>query len=113
MAKARLKRGVEMVKLANRIEALKMQEDEEDDVPGEGDVPAHAREAAGQALASHQPIEGGLKVPTNRPEATRKKSLSKVAKSAIFREVVLAKVREMKAEEERQKVEKSGTVVQK
>ncbi|EHL03610.1 putative Calcium/calmodulin-dependent protein kinase [Glarea lozoyensis 74030] len=31
MAKARLRRGIEIVKLANRIEALKMQEDEEDD----------------------------------------------------------------------------------
>ena len=40
MAKARLRRGIEMVKLANRIEALKMQEDEEEDVPQAGDVPA-------------------------------------------------------------------------
>ncbi|KAJ9625842.1 Calmodulin-dependent protein kinase cmk2 [Taxawa tesnikishii (nom. ined.)] len=108
MAKARLKRGVEMVKLANRIEALKMQEDEEDDVPGEGDVPAHAR----KPQARHSLRTNQSRV-VSRPEATRKKSLSKVAKSAIFREVVLAKVREMKAEEERQKVEKSGTVVQK
>merc|ERR1712029_572356 len=52
MAKARLRRGIEMVKLANRIEALKMQEDEEEDVPQAGDVPAGAKEAAGAALAN-------------------------------------------------------------
>ncbi|CRJ93126.1 hypothetical protein BN1708_017035, partial [Verticillium longisporum] len=31
MAKARLRRGIEMVKLANRIESLKLQEDDPDD----------------------------------------------------------------------------------
>ena len=51
MAKARLRRGIEIVKLANRIEALKMQEDDNDEVPGESDVPADAKAAAGAALA--------------------------------------------------------------
>jgi calcium/calmodulin-dependent protein kinase I len=51
MTKARLKRGIELVKLANRIEALKMQEDEEEEVPQSGDMPAGAQEAAGEALA--------------------------------------------------------------
>lgn len=31
MAKAKLRRGIEMVKLANRIESLKVQEDDPDD----------------------------------------------------------------------------------
>lgn len=99
VAKARLRRGIELVKLANRIEALKMQEDEEEDVPGEADVPANAKEAAGEAL-------GGSVSPTG---STHKRSLSKIAKGAIFREVVLAKVREIKAEEDRKKFEEEAS----
>ncbi|MCJ1389275.1 hypothetical protein MMC18_002131 [Xylographa bjoerkii] len=91
MAKARLRRGIELVKLANRIEALKMQEDEDEDVPGEGDVPANAKEAAGQALAAHH---GGQGLATS--EMPQKGRVSRMARGAIFREVVLAKVREMK-----------------
>ncbi|TGZ82167.1 Pkinase-domain-containing protein [Ascodesmis nigricans] len=91
MARARLRRGVEMVKLANRIEALKMTE--EDDT---GDMPDAARGAAeGQGPAGTQA----------RPSGASK--LSKAARSAIFREVVLAKVREMKANEEKEKVHRT------
>ncbi|KAI4848419.1 Ca2+/calmodulin-dependent protein kinase [Aureobasidium sp. EXF-8845] len=105
MTKARLKRGIELVKLANRIEALKMQEDEEEEVPQSGDMPAGAKQAAGEALAhqKEKPLEGGLAVPDDKG-VTHKRSLSKLAKGAIFREVVLAKVREMKADEEAQKI---------
>ena len=84
IAKAKLKRGVELVKLANRIEALKMQEDDEEDVPQEADVPADAKGAAEEAMNAHQHGPGGLKPPD---EVARKRSLSKMAKSAIFREV--------------------------
>lgn len=108
MAKARLRRGIEMVKLANRIESLKMQEDEEQSAPQDGDVPAHGLEAAGQELSSGLPLESGLKVPEQGPEVTRKRSLSKLAKSGIFREVVLAKVREMKADEEAKRMTEGG-----
>ncbi|OQO00511.1 Calcium/calmodulin-dependent protein kinase [Cryoendolithus antarcticus] len=103
MAKARLKRGIELVKLANRIEALKMQEDEEEDAPMQADVPADAKQAAKEAITAHDKgsAAGGLKPPEGPP---RKRSLSKIAKGAIFREVVLAKVREIKAEEEQKKV---------
>ncbi|KAK6430026.1 Calmodulin-dependent protein kinase cmk2 [Oleoguttula sp. CCFEE 5521] len=103
MAKARLKRGIELVKLANRIEALKMQEDEEEDAPMQADVPADAKQAAKEAMTAHDKgsAAGGLKPPDGPP---RKRSLSKIAKGAIFREVVLAKVREIKAEEEQKKV---------
>ena len=106
-AKQRLKRGIELVKLANRIEALKMQEDEEEDVPGEADVPASALEAAGAELAAHRKSQTGhgLEVPGARPDSTRPRSLSRLARGAIFREVVLAKVREMKEQQERQKFE--------
>ena len=95
MAKARLRRGIEIVKLANRIESLKMQEDEEGEAPGESDVPGNPKSAAKDALSADHAgdsLEG-----SSRPEG--KRSLSKIAKGAIFREVVLAKVRELKAQE--------------
>ncbi|KAK4629564.1 Calcium/calmodulin-dependent protein kinase cmkA [Fulvia fulva] len=104
MARARLKRGIDLVKLANRIEALKMQEDEEEDVPQEADVPADPIAAADQSISHRHgstTSTSSLAPPEHEPQ--RKRSLSKLAKSAIFREVVLAKVREMKAEEEKQK----------
>jgi calcium/calmodulin-dependent protein kinase I len=109
VAKARLKRGIELVKLANRIEALKMQEDEEDDVPGQADMPANAREAAGEAIAAHS----ADKALTTKESATGSGKgpgrLSRIAKGAIFREVVLAKVREMKEQEARAEFEKKAT----
>ena len=98
MAKARLKRGIEIIKLANRIESLKIQEDEEEDGPGEADVPANATESAGRAINAHR---DDRTLATS--EAPKQKSLSKIARGAIFREVVLAKVREMKEQETREK----------
>ena len=104
MAKARLRRGIEIIKLANRIEQLKIKEDEEEDVPGEGDVPANAQEAAGRALNSHSQLKG-----LSTSELPRKGTrLSKAARGAIFREVVLAKVREMKEMKERDTIEASA-----
>ena len=102
MAKARLKRGIEVIKLANRIEALRMQEDDEDP-SDQADIPANSAEMAGQALAKHTNNDTrSLSTSENR----EKKSLSKLAKGAIFREVVLAKVREEKEKAERERVEK-------
>jgi len=93
---------VEAIKLANRIEALKMQEDEGDDAPGQADVPANAKAAASEVIAGHDG-RSGLSTSTEAGSAPGgKKSLSKIARGAIFREVVLAKVRAIK-EEERQK----------
>ncbi|KAF2217601.1 hypothetical protein CERZMDRAFT_115994 [Cercospora zeae-maydis SCOH1-5] len=99
MATAKLKRGIELVKLANRIEALKMQEDEEEEAANDADMPADPLAAADQAVRARGDSSASLAVPGGDPQ--RKRSLSKLAKSAIFREVVLAKVREMKAEEEK------------
>jgi calcium/calmodulin-dependent protein kinase I len=101
MAKARLRRGIEIIKLANRIEQLKIKEDEAEDVPGEGDVPANAKEAAGLALDRHTQSKG-----LSTSEMPQKGGrLSKAARGAIFREVVLAKVREIKEKRERDEVE--------
>jgi calcium/calmodulin-dependent protein kinase I len=112
VAKARLKRGIELVKLANRIEALKMQEDDEEDVPGEADVPANAREAAGEAIAAHSTDKAlttteGVSSPSGSGKGPGR--LSRIAKGAIFREVVLAKVREMKEQEAQKEFERKAT----
>ncbi|KAI0482627.1 Pkinase-domain-containing protein [Xylariaceae sp. FL0804] len=90
MAKARLRRGIELVKLANRIESLKIQEDD----PENPDFPENPAAAAGQAAQANkksQPSSGTVK-------------LTRAMKGAIFREVVLAKVREMKEQEQTLKV---------
>lgn len=86
------------------------EEEEEEDSTASGDVPANAAEAAGDAIASGKTSGGGLQVPSDGQEVTRKRSLSKLAKSAIFREVVLAKTRELKAQQEEDRVRKAGTV---
>ena len=104
MAKARLKRGIEIIKLANRIEALRMQEDDETDTPGQADIPANSGEMAGQVL-TQKGTAAGHGLPTS-DEPKEKKSLSKLAKGAIFREVVLARVREEKEKTEREKAER-------
>jgi calcium/calmodulin-dependent protein kinase I len=97
IAKARLKRGIELVRLANRIEQLRLQEDEEEG-PGQADIPANAEKAAGLAVENQKRgISPGRGLATGEPG--EKRSLSKLAKGAIFREVVLAKVREMKDKE--------------
>ena len=104
MARARLRRGIEIIKLANRIEQLKMQEEEEEDGGiAAVDIPVDAGEAAGQALAG---LSTEHSLPTSNPP--KKKSLTNVAKGAIFREVVLAKVREEKEKAERKKIQKAA-----
>ncbi|RQM06998.1 hypothetical protein DH86_00000150 [Scytalidium sp. 3C] len=109
MAKARLRRGIEMVKLANRIEALKMQEDEVEDVPGEADVPADAEGAANAAISrAPSNTESEHDATSTSPQSGPKKSLSGLTKGAIFREVVMAKVREQKEQEQALQVEKEA-----
>jgi len=107
-ARARLRRGIELVKLANRIEALKMQEDMEEDAPGMGDMPANAMEAVGTKLDARV-FTKGLNVPEEQTGGhLQKKSLSRLAKGAIFREVVLAKVREEKEKAAQKKFEEEA-----
>ncbi len=100
MAKAKLKRGIELVKLANRIEQLKIQEEEQDpQSPDASDIPANAPNAAALTVKNQRDrgVSPGRGLSTS--DSTEKRKLSKAAKSAIFREVVLAKVREMKETE--------------
>ncbi|KAB5551154.1 calcium/calmodulin-dependent protein kinase [Coniochaeta sp. 2T2.1] len=106
MAKARLRRGIERVKLANRIEALKMQEDD----PENTDMPSDSKAAAENSHRSFygttdkpRPSASGSS-PSQAAPAGEKRTLSKAVKGAIFREVVLAKVREMKQQEQALKV---------
>lgn len=103
LAKARLRRGIEIIKLANRIEALKMQEDDEEEAPGQADVPANPKAAAKDALSGEN--AGEHLPPTPDVAKPEKRTLSKIAKGAIFREVVFAKVKELKAAEEHAKKE--------
>ena len=108
IAKARLKRGIELVKLANRIEALKMQEDDDEDMPGGVDMPANAAEAAGVTIGNQERgVSPGRGLATS--EHPEKRTLSKIAKGAIFREIVLAKVREMKEKEAQEKLTTAAT----
>ena len=110
MARARLRRGIELVKLANRIEALKMQEDDSED----SDMPTDAISATDQSRRSPLPSPAstasstgtgpGTGTGTGTTDSNGKRSLSKTIKGAIFREVVLAKVREMKEQEQTLKV---------
>lgn len=120
MAKARLRRGIEIVKLANRIETLRLQGSQEDD-DSQGDLPANAGEAAGRALAiplsspASVAVSKGLDTSTSSSTsgdrtADGKKGLSGSARTAIFREVVLAKVRETKEQEERERVKEEARV---
>lgn len=102
MAKARLRRGIELVKLANRIESLKMQDDDDDDE----DLPKDATLAADQSRqrASSSVSSGSGTAPSGSQPPGEKRQLSKLIKGAIFREVVMAKVKEMKEKEATLKV---------
>jgi len=115
LTRARLRRGIEMVKLANRIESLKMQEED----PENSDMPKDATSAADQTRhfspfnrANTNASDSGSAAAGDAPAAGdasaegggAKRTLSKTIKGAIFREVVLAKVREMKEQEETLKV---------
>jgi len=102
--KARLRRGVEIIKLANRIEALKRQEDEEEEAPGEADIPSAMLEAAGEQLAANN-FEKSIGSTEEKTTAHIKPKLSRLARGAIFKEVVLAKVREEKETQKQKELE--------
>ena len=102
MAKARLRRGIELVKLANRIEALKMQEEDPENSDMQQNTATPLQDIP--AVASGQPEDTSSTGPSERTKQTIQK-----VKGAIFREVVLAKVREMRQQEEvRKEVEEAN-----
>ncbi|KAK2813193.1 hypothetical protein FQN50_000871 [Emmonsiellopsis sp. PD_5] len=115
MAKARLKRGIEIIKLANRIEALRMQEEDEEDIPSAVDMSTETTitttSTAEQPTSPEQPSHKTSETTSDAPaDGTKKRSLSRIARGAIFREVVLAKVREMKEAEEKEQIEREAKV---
>ncbi|ODH12603.1 CAMK/CAMK1/CAMK1-CMK protein kinase [Paracoccidioides brasiliensis] len=161
MAKARLKRGIEIIKLANRIEALRMQGEDEDDIPSTENISSEAAAVGGVAAAKPETAAGGNDAldrgkmhgggENNENNAaaagaagaaaaaaagaaaagaagaaganatstdgasgeggrTKKRSLSRAARGQIFREVVLAKVREMKEAEQKEQIEREAMV---
>lgn len=93
--------------MANRIEALKIVEDDNLDAADREDLPVNARQAAGEAVAALN-TDKGLNIPTQSNGTTSRQRLSNLAKGAIFREVVLAKVREVKDQAERDRVAASA-----
>lgn len=109
MARAKLRRGIELVKLANRIEQLKIQEDPKNiDEQDTSDIPVDAPNVASLAVERQERgVSPGRGLNTNAPRG--KSTLSRAAKSAIFREVVLAKVREMKEQGETDRLVASAT----
>nr|AAV80434.1 calcium/calmodulin-dependent kinase [Sporothrix schenckii]AAV80435.1 calcium/calmodulin-dependent kinase [Sporothrix schenckii] len=107
MAKARLRRGIELVKLTNRIEALKMQEDDPENSDMQTDTAAPLQKAAAAAAAQDDGASGSVGAESGPTDKT-KQTIQKV-KGAIFREVVMAKVREMRQQEEvRKEVEEAS-----
>jgi calcium/calmodulin-dependent protein kinase I len=115
LTRARLRRGIEMVKLANRIEALKIQEEdpENSDMPKDATLAADQSRRFSSSRANNNDSDSGSAAVPSAPAADSassgsgeggKRTLSKTIKGAIFREVVLAKVREMKEQEETLKV---------
>jgi calcium/calmodulin-dependent protein kinase I len=113
MAKARLRRGIERVKLANRIDALKIQDDD----PEHTDIPADAVLAADQSHRSFsdnadKTSSSNTTVPCESAPEGGKRTLSKAIKGAIFREVVMAKVREMKEQEQIKETEEALKVAE-
>ena len=98
LARARLKRGIEMIKLARRIEALKMLEDDDEGGAVPGDAAAQVGAALAKASGGGAKRAAGAKSPGAESAGSR---LSRAARSAIFKEVVLAKVREMKEQKAR------------
>ncbi|KKK22326.1 calcium/calmodulin-dependent protein [Aspergillus ochraceoroseus] len=108
IARSRLKRGIEIIRLANRIEALKMQEDDED-IPSPVDMAdSSSKTTPFPALPTANAASPSSSSTAGEPGTTKKRSLSKIARGAIFREVVLAKVREMKENEELERVEREA-----
>ncbi len=107
IARSRLKRGIEIIKLANRIEALKMQEEDED-IPSPVDVQSSSGGPPFPAIPAEKETKCESSGGDDESGGTKKRSLGNIARGAIFREVVLAKVREMKENEEREKVEREA-----
>ena len=86
-----------------------MQEDD----PENTDMPGDATLAADQAQSRHRALsvastKSGAADAENTAAPAEKRTLSKTIKTAIFREVVLAKVREMKEQEEANKLKEEA-----
>ncbi|KAI5283447.1 hypothetical protein KEM54_002123 [Ascosphaera aggregata] len=107
-ARSRLRRGIEIVKLKNRLNALRQFEAEMSD--DEKDIPDSELDEEDHAGLPSILTAGLQKMSVNDDAAheasAAKRRLSRAARSAIFKDVVLAKVREMKENEERARLEK-------
>lgn len=93
-ARARLQLAVRRLQLAKRIENLKAQEGDDPDQ----DMPQDAHAAADQAFSD-----------PNKPPLQQGR-LSRALKADIFRAVVIAKTKEMKAQQEAEANEKRASI---
>lgn len=85
----------------------------EDDDPEHSDLPADSTLAADQSRRSHSEADSTDSVSdSSAAPPGGKRKLSKAIKGAIFREVVLAKVREMKEQEQTLKVAEEAEKLQ-
>lgn len=107
-ARSRLRRGIEIVKLKNRLNALRQFEaeisEEDKDIPSDHDDENGGLPAILTAGMQKTKISDNEET-SEDPNSTRRR-LSRAAASGIFKDVVLAKVREMKENEERARLEK-------
>lgn len=87
--KTRMRLAIERVRLANRIEAIRRQQEDED-----ADIPSNAEHAADEALQSP---DGAAK--------SKAGGMSRAQQADILRSVVLAKAREEKENKETQQLE--------
>lgn len=106
MAKARLRRGIEIIKLANRIEQLKVRQDDEDFTTSDEDSGTASGEKDSKSNNSATLSRADPKADASGKPSQR---ISKAARGAIMREVVLAKVREMKQEKEMTQMQNDAT----
>lgn len=114
MAKAKFKRGIELIKLANRIERLKVQEDKEAiDEKDASDIPEHPANAAAATIEKEEKGDAtdrpGLDTTDSTTNTADKKPPVKTFNSAIFKEIAMAKIQDMKNQKETEKLVANAT----
>ncbi|KAL2819541.1 kinase-like domain-containing protein [Aspergillus cavernicola] len=117
IARSRLKRGIEIIKLAHRINALKIQKHDDKGISGavevEGPPGASGNPVGAESTLSPVLSTGNGNVPAQADSETsgmQNRSLSKSARGAVFQVIVLAKICGVKENDVRDKVEREARV---
>lgn len=110
MAKAKFKRGIELIKLANRIERLKVQEDKDViDEKDASDIPESPANAVPETIDKQNKGEVPFNFGLETSEQTEKKPAAKSFNSAIFKEIAMAKIQDMKNQKETEQLVANAT----